>query len=156
MKEADSEREEEGERRMTETARERERERRGRGGEEEEEEEEGVTEHCFSRAGREQRLLCVQCWESEVEPGLRECLTVYTDCIPAMWLQDAFNLYSGNGLNSSLSSHSRTLYLSLFSLFAVLRFKTFLMRPPVRLNCTARVPFICFCFFGEFILYNPL
>lgn len=52
---------------------------------------------------REQRLFCVQCWESEVEPGLRECLTVYTDCIPAMWLQDAFNLYSGNGLNSSLS-----------------------------------------------------
>lgn len=54
------------------------------------------------KSSENKRLLCAQCWESEVEPGLRECLTVYTDCIPAMWLQDAFNLYSGNGLNSFL------------------------------------------------------
>lgn len=63
---------------------------------------------------REQRLFCVEWWESEVEPGLRECLTVYTDCIPAMWLQDVFNLYSGNGLNSLLSLFFFTLNLHLF------------------------------------------
>lgn len=72
------------------------------------------------KSSENKRLLCAQCWESEVEPGLRECLTVYTDCIPAMWLQDAFNLYSGNGLNSFLPPpppmFPQTLYLSLLSL----------------------------------------
>lgn len=40
----------------------------------------------------EQRGLCVECWESGLEPGLRECSAVCTNCIPALRLQDSSHL----------------------------------------------------------------